>query len=249
MNGTLPALFFVTLGAAPGAGFLLASYVLWQKRAVVESHQWRMAERFGYLYLGAYALVGIWITGQEAYAEYDRAFIALGWIAAPVLTSVLGIVLFASRQRLAGERWPTCRQMLERSHENRDGVRSAAVGLSNDLNRALVILERARQGAVGEWWDTERGRIEKVVERLRGQLRIVRGLEERYSTHLIRLNESLRDEGFSRLPLAEEYERKLGRLQQVQHDIDREFGRLMDAAVTARAELDRSSRGTVFQRA
>lgn len=243
MNLADLAPIFILLGALPAVVYPAIGYNLWKRRVLLEEEQWRRAERGGYAYLALFAVIGIWFTGLPAFAGTDRVFIALGWIATPALAGVLGIVVFADRQRLALDRWPTVLKMRERTTENRDSVRSATVNLSNDLNRALTGLDHARQSVAGEWWDSERSRIESVVERLRVLLKQARALEEKYTFHLARLTDALRDEGFSKQPLSDDHEARLERLQRQQREIDRDLGRLLDGAVVTRAELNRAAAG------
>lgn len=232
--GPLLLIFF---GVLPGLVSVGAAYALWRQHRILEQEEVQRYVGYGYLYLAVFVLGGIIVSGR--YQDADPRLIAFGWIGAPVLTAVLGLVVFAERQRVSQEAFPTPRRMRKLSVENRQELRYVATELANDLNRALGAQESLqRGGAIGRSGVTAED-IERVTGRLRSAIRKTNELEARYGPHLRRLREIIDNPEYDVQPWTDIQEEIVDELRSAQHELDRSYDRMLDVAVELRGATNR----------
>ncbi len=238
MNSWYGPLLLMASGALPGVVALAATVALWRRRRVLEDDQIRFWTRVGYLWLTLFCMAAILLTdGVDA----DETMVALGWIGAPALTSVLGLWVFAERQRQTLEEYPSLRRMLALSTSNRQELRYVTAELSSDLNRGLAAQGTVlRGGAALRRVGRQTEDVQFTLQRLRGYIAKAHELEARYGNQIQRLKACLEDPSFDLYPLGDVQEGQVLELQEAQRDVDLQLDRLINHAVECRAAVNRA---------
>lgn len=237
MDDRIGPVILMFCGALPGLLSIVGSVRLWRSRRVLEAEDIRKWSRVGYAFLGLYCLVAVVLTRNSA---QDPALVAFGWIGAPTLLSVIGLWVFAERQRMLLDQYPSPKRMHALSFENRQELRYVTAELSNDLNRSLGAATALQRGqAIGRQVTKEAEDLDKVQQKLRANIKRCHDLDTRYGTQLRKLKDAVDDPEYDRHPLSEALERSLIDLQTTQHDLDRALDKIIDQAVDCRATVNR----------
>ncbi|NUP98467.1 MAG: hypothetical protein HUU35_01295 [Armatimonadetes bacterium] len=237
MGGAVGPVLLMAVGALPGVVALVATVLLWRRRRVLEDDVVRGWVRLGYGWLAVFAVSAIFLTLN---VDADPEMVALGWIGTPALASILGLWVFAERQRLTLEEFPSPRRMRTLSIDNRQELRYVTAELSNDLNRGVGSQTAVqRGGAIGRHGTREADELERSLQRLRQAIQRCHDLDARYGLHLRRLKEVVEDPSFAEFPLSLSQEAQIEELQQAQHELDRALDKLIDHAVDCRTSINR----------
>lgn len=235
MDGTALPLALIAAGSLPGVIAIIAVIILWQRRTVLEEQQTRMWVRLGYLWLALFCVVALILTWN---VDADSTMVAFGWIALPAFVGIFGLWVFAERQRMTLEEFPSPRRMHEVSMDNRQELRYVTSELSNDLNRSLGAQGAVAKGAAVGLAAGQGDDIDRLIARLRSCIQRCNELDARYGLHLRRLK-TMMDQTADGQYTAEQA-RQLEERQQTQHELDRSLDRLIDTAVDCRAAVNRS---------
>ncbi|MBI2298191.1 MAG: hypothetical protein HYU66_04440 [Armatimonadetes bacterium] len=238
MREYLLPLLLIAAGSLPGLLYPFASYALWRRGRVLEEADVRRWVRRGWYYEIVFTVVAVVVT--IPLQGYDWMLVATGFIAAPALFGVLGVVVYAERQRLSQAQFPSPTRMRTISVENRQELRYVSTELANDLSRMFDAQEASGRGlAVGRTGNREIEDIDRIMQRLRATIQRTRELEARYGPHLKHLREVIEDEDYALFPLAAEQEAYVEELRGVQRDLDGAFDKLLDGAVELREVVNR----------
>ena len=237
MDSRYGPLVLLAVGALPGIVALVAAIQLWRGRRVLEANEIQKWSRIGYFYLGVFCIASVFVTKD---VDADPMLIAFGWIGLPAFTSIFGLWVFAERQRMTLDEFPSPKRMHALSTENRQELRYITAELSNDLNRALGAAGSLQRGnAIGRALSQDAEDLAKVQQRLRSSLKRCNELDARYGLHLRKLRDAVENPEFERYPLDPAIERSLNTLQIAQHDIDAGLDKVIDHAVDCRATVNR----------
>jgi len=237
MDDRIGPVILMFSGALPGLLAIVASFVLWQGRRVLEAEDIRLWHRLGYAFLGLFCVVAVVLTRDS---QQDPALIAFGWIGTPAFFSVLGLWVFAERQRMILDQFPSPKRMQALSFENRQELRYVTAELSNDLNRSLGAATALQRGqAIGRQVTRDAEELDRVQQKLRNNIKRCHELDSRYGTQLLKLKDVADNPDYDRHPLDAEMEKMLIDLQTTQHDLDRLLDKVIDQAVDCRATVNR----------
>ncbi len=237
MDDRIGPVILMLVGALPGLLAAIASVVLWRGRRVLEADTIRLWTRLGYAFLGLFCIAAVVVTRDS---QQDPALVAFGWIGVPAFLGVLGLWVFAERQRMILDKFPSTRRMHVLSFENRQELRYVTAELSNDLNRSLGAASALQRGqAIGRQVARETEDLEKVQQKLRANIKRCHDLDAKYGLQLRKLKDMVEDPDYERHPLDPALERVLIDLQTNQHELDRTLDKVIDQAVDCRATVNR----------
>lgn len=237
MGERIGPLVLIFAGALPGIVGWIAAYVLWRRHRILEEDEARQWVRIGYFYLAVFVVAALVATN---YFDADPFLMAFGWIGAPAFTGMLGIWVFAERQRLSREEFPPPATMRSRAIENRQELRYVATELATDLDRLISAQESVQRGGA-----MVRGRrlevvdLERLQSRIRSAIQRTHELEARFGPHLRRLRAVIEEPLPDEEGAYEAREAQIAELQSAQRELERMFDRLLDTAVELREDTNR----------
>lgn len=210
-------LLLIGLGILPGVAATGVSLVMWRRRQPMAWPILARWQRLGYAWLGLFCLAAVVLTRPS---DQDPELIAFGWIAGPVLASVLGIWALVTRQHRLVARWPDPQRMLALSLQAQEELGYLLTELGHDQERL---------SAAGLWPMTP------AAVQLAALLGCCRTLDQQYAEQLRGLEAAANGAGGGRLPEAE-----LAARQEAQHDLDDDLADLASAAVDCRVGVNQS---------